>query len=855
MCALPESQNSSVQTCASQVLPFERCDMIREINRRLEANVFTWRELTRQQQRAVGHVSSLMMDAIRTLDEQALAPRRGDELLPPPRRSQLAFVDGDRGMGKSSVLLTVSAWAMGRSPEATLAQEREEDRRAPPDSLSKLSEQSKRFCWLETLDMEHVSRGSNLFAAILVRIEQLVGSVEERKLPFHGAMGETDVYDQFIADLTALQTDVVLAWDEVSSKRGDDQDPNAYAAEVLRSEHAGLGLNSRLAKVLDGLAKVVAAGTQYRDPLFVLPIDDFDLAPTRCLDLLKLIRLVTTPRLFFLIAGSSRMAEVALICEQEGRYCELLPRAPHRNYEWERLVRPAGVEVAANNLRKLLPPSQRAFLPAMTLDDAMNLKLAGERTLRDSLAALLFNVNSNPPLGQETSLEQYLLLDGSWPKTSSRAAEYLGGTPRQVHDTAMMLDGYAGSQEQYGEDFLAALSEAIERDVSEDWQLLPSVRVELAEAVRQSFDSTIPLRQGVTMDLRFVDSDFVVESPFPPDSASFSPEQQLNWNVKFRRANFATVDCRTRPEDSDQTRSEKERPNQAWIKVPPRLSAGLLLLHDVATSLWGGNIELGPLVPEPAQPLSTYRREERRTPGAWIWTSVPLESEHELRLPWPTPWWTTFRQVECFDCLWASISRSCATNELGLAWMEAILRTVFNEPFKRDTKSVNENKVHELLEKLVGELGSPERKKPELRFMRQMLRETTLAAIASVMVPEYNAFHPEQLDEFISTGTISLALAERPILRRVRRHRAAVWNEVNRIDARPGSRAFLVMAAVAPKFVDQKLNACFDKLGKDHAAILADLQAMPFDKHPVNDVWNMSPTLEELQDRDLREER
>jgi phage tail tape-measure protein len=71
---------------------------------RREAYPFPWKELTERQQSAVEKIAQLLLEASQGVKPQGdRAPRTLDF----NRRSQLAFIDGDRGMGKTSVLLSV----------------------------------------------------------------------------------------------------------------------------------------------------------------------------------------------------------------------------------------------------------------------------------------------------------------------------------------------------------------------------------------------------------------------------------------------------------------------------------------------------------------------------------------------------------------------------------------------------------------------------------------------------------------------------------------------------------------------------------------------------------------------------
>ena len=264
------------------------------------------------------------------------------------RYSQVAFIDGDRGTGKTSVLLTIRHVCSICELPKTISPE-----------VKQLHENQACFEWLETLDMEPLRRDSNLFGAILARLEAVLGNSLKPRNAISGVLDDLDAHEKYLADLTALQNDVVLAWDFNTSKRGEHLDPHAYAAEVLRAERASLQLNTRMTKLLESLSNWRRTAYHQKDTVFVLPVDDFDLAPIRCLELLRLIRSISTPKLFFLICGNSRLAQTALTLKNEGELCELVSGIAFRNDEWNTLIRPTANEVAANNLRKLLPPQQR----------------------------------------------------------------------------------------------------------------------------------------------------------------------------------------------------------------------------------------------------------------------------------------------------------------------------------------------------------------------------------------------------------------------------------------------------------------------------------------------------------------
>ncbi len=72
-----------------------------------------------------------------------------------------------------------------------------------PNVICKFNEERKRFVWLRTLDMEPISRRTNLFAAILARIDELCGRKHNGyKPPVSASLDNTDPYEKVLQNLT-----------------------------------------------------------------------------------------------------------------------------------------------------------------------------------------------------------------------------------------------------------------------------------------------------------------------------------------------------------------------------------------------------------------------------------------------------------------------------------------------------------------------------------------------------------------------------------------------------------------------------------------------------------------------------
>jgi hypothetical protein len=328
---------------------------------RPEARPLSWENLNKAQREALERIVRLMHDSLPARSrppEQGSGVRRSvDEWLSTDRSSRTIFLDGGRGSGKTTILLSLmhacSSYGAGAIEEA-------------PDRLQQgLRAIRNQVVWLQPIDMEPAPENFHFLGAILARIEQVIGHVglENNGSGTDGPAGLLDPspnYYSALTDLRRLQTKVSLAWDSNIETRGPNVDPDTFAQEVMRTEHSRLSVNREVERVLDRLADTVMRASEIREPLFVLPIDDFDLNPPACLPMLRMLRMISVPRLFTFLLGDLRVAQVVLNLKLSGDIASAAERA---NAMEQISVKPAEVAriaggVADNALRKLAPPSQ-----------------------------------------------------------------------------------------------------------------------------------------------------------------------------------------------------------------------------------------------------------------------------------------------------------------------------------------------------------------------------------------------------------------------------------------------------------------------------------------------------------------
>jgi hypothetical protein len=306
-----------------------------------------------------------------------------DDTIDINRASRLFFVSGEPGSGKSTLYLTL---------KAMLRDEVKYGAGCPKDILTLIGTLKGAVRWLDPIDLEIAGdKGDNLLAAVLVRL------FEE--------LGESDTAlskdcEEAIKELEDLATDIGIAWDGNLQDRAGALDPDTYSGEVMRTQRARLGVNKRLRKALNKLANSKCCGC-HRGTLFVLPIDDFYLKPDASLQLLRLLRMISIPRLFFLVMGDIKTIE-ALFTEKSLADWTAVAGAKMFTTMPKRLEDAlAGArELRARYLRKLLPPGQRAEIEAMDWYEAMKFKpwqLNGKVGDDQDLRSLLANIDLDTP--------------------------------------------------------------------------------------------------------------------------------------------------------------------------------------------------------------------------------------------------------------------------------------------------------------------------------------------------------------------------------------------------------------------------------------------------------------------------
>ncbi|MCP4748191.1 MAG: hypothetical protein GY874_18950 [Desulfobacteraceae bacterium] len=228
-----------------------------------------------------------------------------------PEYSNVIFIDGKRGTGKTSLLYSlIHAFAicLEKSKGGKCMQK---------DCTAKDPEINELFChnieklkesvfFLKPLELESLPNSTNLLASIFTRLNEAVTRnnkiccLKQRSYPEKSFyMRHENSHNEAIMKLQQVQKSAAFAWEGNLAQRASQIDLDTFAVDTLRSENARVDLTQKFNEMLEDLAKEIFEN----DTMFILPIDDFDLNFRRFYEMMHLLDLIRSPRLLTIILG------------------------------------------------------------------------------------------------------------------------------------------------------------------------------------------------------------------------------------------------------------------------------------------------------------------------------------------------------------------------------------------------------------------------------------------------------------------------------------------------------------------------------------------------------------------------
>lgn len=260
-----------------------------------------------------------------------------------------------------------------------------------------LDEVAVHVVWLDTLDLEPLPKDTNLLVAMLVRLKQAVahelGETQGQELASarHDPCGKDQLAVPPAAwtKLNQFIQEVAISWNGNVEQRASELDADSYGYEAVRAEKARMAL-MKLDGILDEVARAIeCARPGQASPLFVLALDDADLAPHRLIELLQLLRKISVRRLVTIVLSDPDDPMLVLTDANYGEIVDLRGARPLDATERGDLEQRAAAR-ATRALRKLLPPAQQSLLGPLEPEEAWELRPPDEgETLAEVFKGIL----------------------------------------------------------------------------------------------------------------------------------------------------------------------------------------------------------------------------------------------------------------------------------------------------------------------------------------------------------------------------------------------------------------------------------------------------------------------------------
>jgi hypothetical protein len=770
---------------------------------RPEARPVGWGSLTTSQKSALNSIVKCLESAIRSLPTAATNPAK----LPVPsgrlglderRSNNTIMLSGARGTGKTSLFLTLRELLT-----PSLTDEQRLAKTAGTDFAAALTKLSKRIVWLETLDLEPLPHRSSLLSAIMARIEAAVHE-ENGNWPSFDLLNLSESrngLEEAIFEFERLANDVAIAWEDGPEMTlAPIAELEIHARDARTAERARLSLRPRFDRIMELFSANVQWKHNVHDPIFILPVDDLDLNPRRCLELLRILRGLSTNRLFPLVLGDVNIARLVLELRMQAELIAVQKGARLSRDQSDELQRESR-SLAAEAIRKLLPPQQRLYLTPLTLDEAMEFKPPFHETIASNreilrLQEIMQSVRLEVPASRNTDATDvrtatlYELVVGPsskiWPRGRSPYSGILAfqGTVRELTDRWAALDQIADQSPKVSS---RMISQHFWREL---FAKLMSVE-RLPDSWRQE------LKSEEIDDLR----------RFPP----FATRTNIRVSL-FQRQDFLYPDviCETfnfdRVAVSDQFQSSERSTtvieSLKEFELEEKTSCSFMLFYDLLQCTFS-EIEIRPILSSEYDTILI--RLNRRL------------LDEVLGVAWKTPAFQTFRDMEWFGSWWNELLSRIAVasdleySRLGLLatyWMSASLAvmTKNGDDLERTSRFVHESNEIEIADKKIeGEVSEILRRFGELnantdRYSRNMSGQAAIF-MAILLSPEYAV--PD------SIARMFVQDEDHPLASLWRKHAKAIQQA--RLRVRSRTNDFLSHLLLNPKSFDDRCMRIFEQ--------------------------------------------
>jgi len=328
--------------------------------------VDSWTNLTSDQEEGIKRLLRMLTKASVSLDyDLNQPPNPRVPWLEGTKYSPVAFIHGKRGTGKTTLMTTLVSLLAGKQ------------RTDLPEDVRNLAGTLRdRVIIVEPLDMEPLPNDTPILAAILARVYDAISRWSSRPEPHCWVDSDGDSDHRGKIRFKQFQARVARALDSNLASRKGSLDPEQYGQAVMEQEQDRLGLQHKMEEVLSHLSNSLHGNDYSQEKskkckyLFLVPIDDVDLRPDRCLELLRIVRTYSPKQMFFLLMGQWELVETIVKLQMSRSYLDVQgSRNELSAVPADKLKRQLS-EVAAANAQKMIP--DRIELPEIAVSEILD---------------------------------------------------------------------------------------------------------------------------------------------------------------------------------------------------------------------------------------------------------------------------------------------------------------------------------------------------------------------------------------------------------------------------------------------------------------------------------------------------
>ena len=551
----------------------------------------------------------------------------------PPQYNPVFFLDGERGVGKSTILKSLQ-----EATKNPLDFGFESDKDSSDQGLLGATlDLQHRLIWLDTLDFDTQPRSANLLVAVLSRLSKYFdpfrtqnGQEPDRSQPSFCRLQGSNRLAEFYTNLENTMHRLAFAWEGNLEERSSRLDMEVYAYETSRLERHRLSFQKDWADILQEASEIAQLHDPIlNSPLFVLPVDDFDLNPNRGLRFLRHFNNLLSPHLIVLLLGDNDMLPVVMGLPLIKEF-----RASAGNnilLKQFSAIEVAG-QVAASAVRKLIAPGQTIHVDLPRFIDIVSFsttKREGEDRIRQLLEQIPLDCNT------------------AW---IDKNINYIGNKP--VNDMFSFLcvdvneDGhhllprYQGQYSLYMPlrhlaDFHNEISRLLKKPKKE-WKCY------FYRFVAEEIKRTVTEQLGMTHYVSHIIEEIIVGSP--NGRFHFNPDRIKAKALKVPGVRLAGAgNCTLHAQQAegwriqaDVSKTDDENKNKKYHTIKFHPAGWLALFHDLMV------LRSNP-----------WEENDLRLYDAYFvhssWTNDTGET-HEV--PWPLPRWRSFWEIDLFGRTW-----------------------------------------------------------------------------------------------------------------------------------------------------------------------------------------------------------